>query len=329
VEARSVAEHRPGRFCPAHYRYDPRSLARPPEIAADTLYVAGGLYGNLPALDAIERLAGAERGETRVVCNGDFNWFDVDADAFREVNERVLRHHALRGNVETELASEDDGAGCGCAYPETVSDAEVDRSNAILARLRDTARRFPALRAALAALPMHAVAAIGGARIAIVHGDAESLAGWGFAHDRLDDPVHQARLGGWLRAAQVDVFACSHTCLPACRTLRAPDAAAVVINNGAAGMPNFAGTRFGVVTRISAERGPPESVLYGTRTGDVHVEALRVDYDPDEWLRQFLGAWPEGSPAHRSYFDRITAGPRYAPDRAMPAEIRLERGRFT
>ena len=36
----------PGRSCPLHYRYAPQSLRRPPEIAADTLYVIGGLYGN-------------------------------------------------------------------------------------------------------------------------------------------------------------------------------------------------------------------------------------------------------------------------------------------
>ncbi len=40
----------PGRSCPPHYRYQPTDLARDTPVAADTLYVVGGLYGNLPAL---------------------------------------------------------------------------------------------------------------------------------------------------------------------------------------------------------------------------------------------------------------------------------------
>jgi len=324
-----MTELRPGRACPVHYRYDPASLARAPEIVADTLYVVGGLYGNIPALDAIERLAASEHGRARVVFNGDFNWFDVAPEDFLAVNERVLRHAALRGNVETEAGTDDDAAGCGCAYPESVGDADVERSNEILRRLRATARRFPALRVAIAALPMTAVAGVGGIRVAIVHGDAESLAGWGFAHDRLEDPTHGPRLAWWMREAQADVFACSHTCLPALRLLRFDGGRATVINNGAAGMPNFAGTRFGVATRISVHPAPPEAVLYGDRAGAVHVDAVRVDYDHEAWVRRFLDAWPEGSAAHRSYFERIVEGPCHVLDGAMPAEnpIRTTAGR--
>ena len=47
----------PGRFCPVDYRYAPGSFARAPDFATETLYVVGGLYGNLRSLDAIERLA--------------------------------------------------------------------------------------------------------------------------------------------------------------------------------------------------------------------------------------------------------------------------------
>jgi hypothetical protein len=36
------------------YRYGPAALAHAPEQTAETLYVVGGLYGNLPALAAIE-----------------------------------------------------------------------------------------------------------------------------------------------------------------------------------------------------------------------------------------------------------------------------------
>ena len=72
------------------------------------------------------------------------------------------------------------------AHPQTVSDDEVERSNRILSLLRETSSRFPDLRTRLGALPMFALARVGAMCIAIVHGDAESLAGWRFAHDSLD-----------------------------------------------------------------------------------------------------------------------------------------------
>jgi predicted phosphodiesterase len=323
-----MSDPRPGRFCPSSYRYSPASLARAPEIVADTLYVVGGLYGNLPALDVVERLAATESGVTRVVFNGDFHWLDVDPFAYAEIDRRVAMHIALRGNVETELAAEDAEVGCGCAYPESVSDADVARSNDILSRLRKTARGDSTRRTALAGLPMNAVAEIGGARIAIVHGDPESLAGWGFAHDRLEDPNHLERLAAWCEAAQVDVFASSHTCLPACRALMLHGRQTVVINNGAAGMPNFADTLFGIATRISTRAAPPGLALYGMRVGSVNVDAVRLDYDHEAWVRRFLAMWPAGSPAHRSYFQRIIAGPTYVGSQAGPAVVQLEAERF-
>jgi hypothetical protein len=316
-----VTEQRPGRYCPTAYRYAPSILAREPEIRPETLYIVGGLYGNLPALEVVEQLAAAEAGATQVVFNGDFHWFDTEPAAFSEVGRRVLGHLALRGNVETELATEDAAAGCGCAYPVSVSDADVARSNEIFARLRDTARRDSVQRAVLGSLPMTAVAQVGGARVGIVHGDPESLAGWGFAQDRLADPVHVARLARWCAAACVDVFASSHTCLPACRMLSTRGRSAVIINNGAAGMPNFSGTRFGVATRISTTPAPSRAVLYGTRLGKLHIDAVRLDYDHDDWLRRFLSMWPAGTPAHASYFRRIIDGPRYRVAQARPAAV--------
>src|SRR5262245_51912389 len=147
----------PGRTCPADYRYSPAVLDRAPELACDVLYVVGGLYGNLAALDAIERLAAAERAT--IVLNGDLHWFDVEPAWFAEVERRAATHRALRGNVETEIARPADiGAGCGCAYPDTVDDDVVRRSNAILSQLRLSAAEVPGAAARLAALPMHLVA---------------------------------------------------------------------------------------------------------------------------------------------------------------------------
>ena len=306
----------PGRSCPASYRYAPRVFDRAPEIHAEVLYVVGGLYGNVEALAALQELAAAEASPPTIVFNGDFHWFDVTPAEFDAVGRFVARHLATRGNVETEIALEESDAGCGCAYPLDVSDAEVQRSNEILARLRETARRFPIERSRLARLAMHLVARVGACRVAIVHGDAASLAGWGFDGARLDDPAHARWIESMFRDARVDVFASSHTCLPAIRRFAVDGAGRAVANNGAAGMPNFNGRRHGVITRIA--RAPSAAALYGVEVGGVHVEALALHYDEARWRSRFLAAWPEGSSAHASYFRRIAEGPRFELDAARP-----------
>jgi hypothetical protein len=317
VTAQIATGPAPGRTCPAHYRYAPETLDRAPALRAETLYFVGGLYGNLPALDAVCALASGESSPPQLVFNGDFNWFNIDSERFRQVNDRVLGHLALRGNVETEIAGDDAGAGCGCAYPENVSDAEVEFSNRIIARLRRTAHDFPHISGRLQRLPMQMTAQVGGLRIGIVHGDAESLAGWGFSSGALADTRNQPKFDDWFRRANVRVFASSHTCLPALREFDLPGGRSAVINNGAAGMPNFSGQRYGVISRIGLTPAPAGRSLYGSRIDHVFLDALRVDYDHYLWLRHFLADWPQGSPAHSSYFNRIASGPDYTVDQAL------------
>src|SRR4051794_19464699 len=153
-----------GRLCPADYRYPPAAFARSPDFEAETIYGVGGLYGNTLALDAIERMTERETGRIDVVFNGDFHWFDIGLQEFESVQRRVLVHRASRGNVETELSRSDDQAraGCGCAYPDSVPDADVERSNTILHTLRQTAANLVTCRDELAALPMHVVCQVGG-----------------------------------------------------------------------------------------------------------------------------------------------------------------------
>jgi hypothetical protein len=305
-------------LCPVDYRYDPAVFDRAPEVAADVLYVVGGLYGNVLALDAVERLAQAESRPVTIVFNGDFHWFDAEPAWFGEIERRVARHTATRGNVETEIARIGDvGTGCGCAYPEGVDDATVARSNKILRELRVAAGqgRVPER---LAALPMHLVAAVGGLRIGIVHGDAAALAGWRFAMDTLDDPANRAWLADVRARSHVDVFASTHTCLAVLRDFDLPGGALTVINNGAAGMPNFAGTRFGLISRI-ATRPSPHAPVYGIARDGVFIDALPVAYDTAAFLDRFLKRWPAASLAHQSYFRRIVEGPDHVPAAARPA----------
>lgn len=328
-EASAAIATAPGRSCPLHYRYRPEALAC--EAAAhwqalDVLYVVGGLYGNELALQRVLALFEREQGRKRLVFNGDFHWFDADPAVFARIQQAVLAHGVLRGNVETEIAApaeagEAGAAGCGCAYPAWVEDGVVERSNRILARLKQAAS--PAQQAELAALPMWLRADVGPLRLGIVHGDAGSLAGWGFAQEHLREAAHRAQATHWLDRAQVDAFACSHTCLPVFQALpgRAedqPGAARWVLNNGAAGMPNFEGDAAGLLTRIARSPYPGPERRYGVALGaGVQAEALALDVDSADWQARFLAQWPPGSDAHRSYFSRLQQGPRYSPAQAV------------
>lgn len=309
----------PGRSCPLHYRYDPAVFAgeAPGHLRSlEVLYVVGGLYGNALALARVLALFARERGRKRLVFNGDFHWFDAEPAVFAQVQQAVLAHEALRGNVETELAADDDAgdAGCGCAYPDWVGDGVVQRSNRILGRLRQLVT--PAQRAALAALPMWQRADVGGVRVAIVHGDATSLAGWGFAQEHLRDAAHRAQVERWLDRAQVDLFACTHTCLPVFQGFQGQRR--WVLNNGAAGMPNFRGDGAGLLTRIALQPFDGPERRFGVEVGHgVQAEAIAIDIDPQAWRTRFEAVWPPGSDAHVSYFDRIQQGPDYRPGEAL------------
>lgn len=308
----------PGRGCPVSYRHGTRALAGPAGLRADTLWVAGGLYGNPEALAALIESFEADPGDKALVFNGDFHWFDVAPEDFAKVNETVLGHVATRGNVETELAAPDPEAGCGCAYPEWVEDDVVERSNRIHERLCETARGAPDALRRLSALPMYLVADVAGERVGVVHGDAESLAGWGFSQERLATAAGFAEARAAFEAAQVRVFASSHSCLP---VLQAFEGGRVLANNGSAGMPNFAGTRYGLASRISAR--PHANALHGVCAGRLYVEAIPIAYDHAAWHARFVASWPRGSDAYASYYRRILNGPRYTRQAALRAAPRL------
>lgn len=303
----------PGRSCPLHYRYAPAALAGAPRLLeAETAYIVGGLYGNLEALAVLEARASAERAA--LVFNGDAHWFDAEPAWFAEVQRRVLAHPALAGNVEAELA-EASGAGCGCAYPEWVDDATVARSNAVMTRLR--AAVPPPLQAALARLPRYGRARIAGLEVLLLHGDDTSLAGWGLAVEAFEREPEAAvaRLARALGASGADVVAATHTCLPHARLLTLHGRRRALFNNGSAGMPNLAGDRRGLVTRIACR--PAADALWRVSLGDAVVEAVPVAYDAGAWWARFSALWPPGSAAAAGYARRLRAGPDFTARRAV------------
>jgi hypothetical protein len=242
---------------------------------------------------------------------------------FARVQHAVLAHVALRGNVETELAEGEAAgdAGCGCAYPDWVGDDLVERSNRILGRLKRATNAQQ--RCELSALPMWLRADVGPARLGIVHGDATSLAGWGFAQEHLREAGQRALAARWFEQAEVDAFACTHTCLPVFQGLRAGPLGRRrwILNNGAAGMPNFRGDTAGLLTRIALEPFTgPEGRHAVALAGGVVAQAIAIDGDCASWRERFLALWPPGSDAHRSYFERIVRGPAYRPAEVVRVE---------
>lgn len=165
----------PGRSCPGSYRYGPQALAVPATLKVDCLRVAGGLYGNPFALQALIESYGRERGSKALFFNGDFHRFDADPRDFKLVNDTVLSFDATRGNVETELAKPSSDAGCGCGYPQWVDQDTVEHSNRMIERLRVAAEELPGALPRLASLPMYLLVNVERARrMAIFPGSARN-----------------------------------------------------------------------------------------------------------------------------------------------------------
>jgi hypothetical protein len=302
---------RAGRDCPLDYRLGADVFAGESLFDSDALYVVGGLYGNRQALAAVEQRLAAEP-EARLVFNGDAHWFDRDPEIFQQIEQGLGAHLALRGNVESELGRADDsGAGCGCAYPMSVDEAVVERSNAIQSELHRTVQRLPGMAERLAARPRTALVRVGGQRVAISHGDEQSLAGWNCSRESLCEAARQQQLDSWFAAQDIQVLATSHTCSAVALNL----AHGALINNGAAGMPNFAGGRFGLLSRIATT--PHPAALYRCERSGLFIEALPLNYAHDAFLADFDRQWPGHSPAALSYRSRILGDSTDQPAQAL------------
>ncbi|PXX92537.1 hypothetical protein DIT71_04925 [Marinobacter vulgaris] len=308
-----------GRSCPLAYRYRPSDLCLDPRpVSEDVLYVVGGLYGNPYALDEIERMARAEEQQgrrVRLVFNGDFNWFNASDSLFREINSRVLEHTVSLGNVDYELATPNDGAGCGCAYPDFVDERVVARSNAMMERLQAVAGNHPDLQQRLRLLPRYRCLLLGGLKVLVLHGDPGSLAGWGLAHESfVAGNGHE--LTEWFRRTGADVIASTHTCLPVLWSGTVDGRSRTVVNNGSAGMGNLAQDPRGLITRI-ALTAPLHEPVAGFDSKGLSVSLLPVAYDLAAWLSRFDQLWPAGSAAADSYRDRISGGTSLTPGRVV------------
>jgi hypothetical protein len=165
---------------------------------------------------------------------------------------------------------------------------------------------------------MTMVVNVGGLRVGVVHGDCETLAGWRFSADVLEDPDQRRWLDRVRAQSRIDVFASSHTCLPVTRTFALPSGPLIIANNGSAGMPNFTSATYGIVTRIGT-RPRRGRVLHCVELDGVYIEAVALDFDFVHWHEEFLSQWPPGSAAWLSYWKRIVEGPDYSRKQAYPS----------
>lgn len=295
-----------GRSCPLHYRYRPEQLCLDPTpCEADTLYVVGGLYGNPDALNEIDAMAAREAGQVHLLFNGDFNWFNATPEIFGAINRRVLAADAMAGNVEYELAHGGEGAGCGCAYPDFVENDVVERSNRIMERLQATAETFPELRAALGRLPHWRCLMLGGLKVLVLHGDPESLAGWGLSRECLQ--ASDAQLRHWFLVTGADVILSTHTCLPVIWHDTLAGRPRWLLNNGAAGMGNLVSDSAGLIARVSRTPSANGGIKALSGAG-LHFSLEPVRFPLTPWLAKFDSIWPRGSDAALSYRSRIVSG---------------------
>lgn len=84
----------PHRSCPISYSISPTSIRKSKDINTQVLFVVGGLYGNVEALDAIEKRISDDGSFSHsdekplVVFNGDFNFLNSSPDDWLSINNR-------------------------------------------------------------------------------------------------------------------------------------------------------------------------------------------------------------------------------------------------
>ena len=237
----------------------------------------------------------------KIVFNGDMHWFDIEKEDFLKIEELSKDSIKLLGNVEFELLNNTLSLGCGCNYPEDVSDGVVERSNIIHNMMKENIKGDQILND-IKKRSKTLVLDFFGKKIAITHGDEKSMSGWECSIDNLKLESRKKELDNWFKENDIDILSTTHTCLPVVYD----NGKNIVINNGAAGMANIQGQTFGLVTRIA--RSKHEKAIISQEIGGLFVELVKVDFDIEKFKLWFERIWSEGSPASISYKNRIING---------------------
>ena len=190
--------------CPSDYALDKDSFKKVININNSTLYIVGGLYGNIESLKEINKMIEKDK-DILLIFNGDMHWFDKSADDFKKIEDMSENSQKLLGNVEKELFREGDYNGCGCSYPSYVSDDIVNRSNIIHKELKKVMDILPKYKNILSGRKKNITVEMMGQKIAITHGDEKSLSGWECSNESLERDERQNELDNWFIENDIDM----------------------------------------------------------------------------------------------------------------------------
>ena len=288
-----------GRNCSLEYILQKDWAKKSKKLEEEVIYIVGGLYGNRYALEIINKMAHDENA--KIVFNGDMHWFDIEKEDFLKIEELSKDSIKLLGNVEFELLNNTSSLGCGCNYPEDVSDGVVERSNIIHNMMKGNIKDDQILND-IKERSKTLVLDIFGKKIAITHGDEKSMSGWKCSNENLKLGSRKKELDNWFKENDIDILATTHTCLPVVYY----NGRNIVINNGAAGMANIQGETFGLFTRIA--KNSHKKTIYSEYRDGLYVELVKVDFDIEKFKLWFEKVWPDDSPASISYKNRIING---------------------
>lgn len=288
-----------GRNCSLEYILQKDWTKKSEKLEEEAIYIVGGLYGNRYALEIINKMTHDENA--KVVFNGDMHWFDVEKEDFLKIEELSKDSIKLLGNVEFELLNNTSSLGCGCNYPEDVSDGVVERSNVIHNMMKENIKGDQILND-IKERSKTLVLDFFGKKIAITHGDEKSMSGWGCSNENLKLVSRKKELDNWFKENDIDILATTHTCL----AVVYDNGRNIVINNGAAGMANIKGETFGLFTRIA--KNSHKKAIYSEYRDGLYVELVKVDFNIEKFKLWFEKVWPDDSPASISYKNRIING---------------------
>lgn len=240
--------------------------------------ICGGAYGNLQALEALAGLQLALGiADTHVIHSGDAVAYCADTEA--SVQFMAARQwHAIKGNVEDQIALGASDCGCGYAEGSACDAASVRWYAHAVATLSAGSRQW------MAALPAHLAFSIGGLRAKVVHGSAGQTNRFMFAS------LSDADFDRELDAAGVDLVIAGHAGIPFTRII----GNRCWHNSGALGMPANDGT-----SRVWASLLTPQpdgvsithhAIEFDARTAATRIRTQGLPYGYADSLE--TGLWP-------------------------------------
>lgn len=248
-------------------------------VMTGEILLFGGIYSNLPALDALLSIAqGCGIAPRNMICTGDVVAYCADAEA--SVNRmRALGCPVLSGNCEVQLAQGADDCGCGFEDGSTCS--------ALSARWYAHAQNQVSLESKvwMGGLPDRIVFAHEGKRYAVVHGGASDIATfvWPVTSDKeiqREIDLLQTQVGN------VDVVIAGHTGIAMDRQV----SGVRWINSGAVGMPPNDGDTRGAFAILSGNTVQFERFSYDSETARQTMIAAGLTQGYHETL--VSGFWP-------------------------------------